>query len=687
MVDLLKEGADVIRKSYISDLITDLKGYIGYEDLTIPEDCDEDFKKQSKENHKEVLDTLFENFHSKEDAKLICKEIIEAINMWGYDSVSFSAFSRIMKWEKTITKGVDETTESPDFITIKYNDSGKEISRKVNIDEVADYIIDKFDIKTIFGLKEESVYIYEDGIWMPTGKGLIKNEIENLLKTYAKNNVVLEILEKIKRKTEFPRTEFDIVLERKACVENGVLDLRDVDNITFLPHDKKYFFKSKLPVIYDSEAKCPVIIDFIEETFYPCDLPQVQEWIGLHLDPIYSFKKAVICEGKHDTGKSVFLNLMSNFLGHDNVSGLSLQKISAGKSFDILSLKGAYANIFDDLSSKDLTDGGGFKMTVGDGMITGELKFGDMMRFRNSAKMTYACNKIPPIKDIDDDAYYSRWLIWSFDNVVEGSSKNSNLINLLTTQEQLSGLLNWAIVGFQRLINQNNFSNAKDVMQIKALMTESGNPLAEFANDALIKEPGSKITKDMMYNMYCEFCMKHEPVLSPCSKTQLGKRLNRVAPYLMASHSGSIRHWLNVKPTPLWYTWYTSLKNYRDILGSNKGGSKEGKNDVYKITGTVPNVPVYEQIQNGDSEIIDIDEKNKKKEKVFENEKKVESKSDDSLKVSEKDVFFHIKRLGKGEMNTEELIEHFGIDAEKLIDKLKRDGKLFEPKAGRVKIL
>jgi len=451
------------------------------------------------------------------------------------------------KYDENFYIEFQRACESYDYFLIEKLDSKGKISKIVDIDKVADYIINKYNIKTIYGLKEENIYVYENGIWNITGKGLIKSTTEDLLDMWSKNNIVNEVLEKIKRKTEISKEEFDNVPEYKRCFINGVLDIEDIENIKFLPHSKEYNFKTKFPIIYDKKNKCPKNIKFIKETFYPEDIPQVQEWFGLHLPKIYLYKKAVIIHGPKNTGKSVFLNLLTKFLGIDNVSDLSLQKISSGKGFDLLVLKNKYGNIHDDLSSKDLNDGGGFKMSVGDGYISGEQKFGDHDRFRNSAKQTFACNKIPSVKDIDDDAYYDRFLPWKLDNVVDSNNKNIKLINELTTPEELSGLLNWALNGYYKLMKQNKFSNEKTSEEIKELMIEHGDTLAKFVSEKLIENAGCKITKEEMYQHYCHYCLFQKPKLSPCSKDQLGKKLRRYAPYISNEKSQNERYWLNVK--------------------------------------------------------------------------------------------------------------------------------------------
>jgi len=470
---------------------------------------------------------------------------------------------------------------SEKFVITEYKKDGEVKSKIVDIDKVAKHIINKFNIKTIFGLKEETIYVYNEGIWTRQGRGLIKAEIENLLRVYAKNNVVNEVLEKIKRKTEEDREDFNITPNYMMCYNNGVLDFNDLDNIVFLPHDKKYNFKTKMNVNFNPEADCPQIKKFIAETFYEVDQPQVQEWIGFHNIPKYAFKKAAILTGARDTGKTVFLNLLTKYLGKQNTSNLSLQEISRAKSFDLLSLENKFANIHDDLSSRDMNDSGGFKMAVGDGEISGEEKFGDRRRFRNTAKMTFSCNQIPSVKELNDDAYYSRWLIWILEKSVPKEAQDINLIDKLTSQQELSGLLNWSIDGLRRLFKNNCFTNEQDSAYNKELMLQNTNSIAKFVNQKLIYSVGASVTKDEMYIAYCDFCTKQEPQLTPVSKTKLGNDLNKFASYINPDlRTNKERSWGNVLITNS--DNYTTLKN--NMCNYQKSVNNDITNNIYNFS-------------------------------------------------------------------------------------------------------
>jgi len=504
----------------------------------------EDKKRIVKTEYNKTIKQLEEEGKTKEEIKVYQEE---------------ANTKRINKesWEQEIRDydNVDwDKVEHPFHISNGINAKTGREEYKVDIDKVAEHIEKEYDVRTIYGLREETLELYKDGIWELTGKGTIKSAVEKLLGSYSKNNIVSEVLEKIKRRTEVSREEADNIPNFKRCLNNGVLDIEDVDNIQLVKHSKDYNFKNKFPITYNPDADCPKIKEFFKQTFYEEDIPLIEEWFGFHLVRKYLFKKLMIMNGSKDTGKTIVVNLLTSFLGC-NVSGLSLQEISRGKPFDLMVLKDKDGNICDDLSSADMKAVGGIKMSVGDGYINGEMKFGDKCRFRNTAKSTYTCNKIPSSgEDIDDEAYYGRILNVSADNVVPKEEQDRNLIEKLTTSEELSGLLNLAISGYKRLIKNNDFSNAKTPEETKFLMVQNGNSLARFSSEVLIQEDGKKIDKETMYQVYCKWCMNHKPQLSPDTKEKLGRNLTKVAPYTQASSNGKERYWLNVKITDTYYT-------------------------------------------------------------------------------------------------------------------------------------
>ncbi len=409
----------------------------------------------------------------------------------------------------------------------------------VNVQAVANYIRDKHHFVTIYGKTHEEIWNYDDGIYILKGRELIETETEELLEEYSKSQVVYEILKKIKRQTAISREQFDDIPKELIPLNNGILNVVTKEFVKYSPG---YYFKTKINVEYNPEAKCLLWDDFVEQTFYPDDIPVVQEWWGFCLYRDYFIKKGFLGFGEGDTGKSVFQGVLLKFFGSANTSGLNLQKITSDNNFSKSYLYNKYVNLFDDMSSQDINDGGGFKMTTGRSPITAEYKFGDEFQFINYAKMTFCCNKIPPIKDTDDMAYYNRWLPIPFDSSVAVSEQDNFLSDKLTTPDELSGILNWGLIGLKRLLENGVFTFNKTSTEIQNLMQRNSHPLAEFTHDCLYESPGNKITKETMYEAYSQWATKKKKSRDTIEK--LGRNLPRYAKYILAKREKE-RYWLN----------------------------------------------------------------------------------------------------------------------------------------------
>jgi len=201
-------------------------------------------------------------------------------------------------------------------------------------------------------------------------------------------------------------------------------------------------------------------------------------------------------------------------------------------------------------------------MAVGDGFISGEEKFGDYTQFRNTAKHTFATNKIPLVKDNDDLAYFDRFIPLRFDNTPE--KMDLFLTDKLTTPEELSGILNWALEGLYRLIQNGKFSYARPAEEIKKIMETSGNPLLQFEAEVLEESKDGKVTKEEMFEVYSIWAReKDKPKLS---KNQLSIQLGKTIKWLMDKRD-NVRYWANVK---LRDEWASKLQK-KDASGINEG--------------------------------------------------------------------------------------------------------------------
>lgn len=392
---------------------------------------------------------------------------------------------------------------------------------------LAEYIVKKFDIITV-GENEYEMYVYRDGVYFKAVNEIIYPEIQRILGALVTQSAKHECYGKIASMTMHPREVFTSAPLSLIPLKNGVYDR---ESRTLLPHDAKYRFTCQFPILYDANATCPLTSAFMDQVLTPEQRVVVEEWMGYYFYRSYMFKKAIIFVGEGDTGKTTLLEVIDHMLGKKNISCVSLQKMTSDK-FAAAQLYEKHGNLVDELSAKDINDTGNFKIATGGGSITGEYKFGNQFSFHNFSKLTFACNKIPDVKDFDDDAYFNRWMVVRFEKTIE--KKIPNFIKTLQNDAERSGLFNIAMQGLDRLLTNGRFSYDKDAMDIKREMMRSGSSIAMFAAEKLAQENGAEITKETMYDVYCEFCV--EKGVAAETIKMLGTKLPFYAEYVTDGH-------------------------------------------------------------------------------------------------------------------------------------------------------
>jgi putative DNA primase/helicase len=314
-----------------------------------------------------------------------------------------------------------------------------------------------------------------------------------------------------------------------------------------MAHSPEYLFFDKIPVDYVEGVDCPVIKQFLRSILNKKDVALIQEFAGYLLWRSYLIKKAFILIGERDTGKTTLLNLLIKFIGELNTSGVSLQKLTSDK-FSAANLYHKHLNAHDDLSINDVNDNGSFKMATGGGYISGEYKFGNRFDFKNFAKLVFACNQIPTAKQTDDDAYFGRWIVVRFEKEIR--KKKPFLLEQMTTSQELSGFLNFALSGLGRLLKNGKFTYDKEPDEIRDEMMRSGSAIASFVAEGIAFEPDAWISKTDMYQVFKYYATQKRGMVM--TKTSFGKKICKLAPYIKSGKKKVLKQvtgWRNVKIT------------------------------------------------------------------------------------------------------------------------------------------
>lgn len=364
------------------------------------------------------------------------------------------------------------------------------------------------------------VYNPELGIFRPDGVAYIEGRVREILGERCKRGYIAEVVKLIQIGSYTARADFEED-PGVLVLENGVFHL-DTGELT--QHNAIHNAKARLPVKFNPRAECPRILKFLEEVI-PGAVKVFQEWLGYHLIMDYRFAKALMLVGDGENGKSVLLNLMKAFFGPENVSEVDLYRLVANR-FAAAELYTRLANLAPDVGSDELRRTGVFKALTGNDTIFAEKKHQHPFSFRNYAKLSFSTNKLPLTPDMSR-AFFRRWLIINCPNIFTGDNCDPTIIDKLTTPEELSGLLNWALEGRQRLIQNGRFTKNQTAEEIQELYEEMSDPVTAFIRSCVELDPEGVVTKDDLYNAYHGFCrMKgYSPVLKNILTNELKPRI------------------------------------------------------------------------------------------------------------------------------------------------------------------
>lgn len=376
------------------------------------------------------------------------------------------------------------------------HESGKEV---ISIDEYTNKLIKNYKIITT--MEKDNLMIYENGIYKGnTAQSKVCELTQAIFKDKMTNHKINEIVQALKRKTYINDNYLDNQLDL-IHLKNGIYNMKAK---TFEPFDHRVLSTVQIPIKYNKEAKAPKIEKFMKEIL-PSQNERdiIQEMIGYCLYKDYPTAKSIMLLGGGSNGKSTLINLIKKFLGLDNVSAVALQDLETSR-FSVSLLHGKLANLYPDLSSKAMGQISKFKALTGKDMITAERKFGQPFNFTNYAKMIFSCNELPKIEE-DSDAVWRRWIIINFKEKFEGKNDNKKMIDELTTEDELSGFFNWAVIGLERVL-ENGFSQSETTAQVRENYIKKSNPLKAFITEAIIEKADGSIFKDDLYGAFVKYC-------------------------------------------------------------------------------------------------------------------------------------------------------------------------------------
>lgn len=301
-------------------------------------------------------------------------------------------------------------------------------------------------------------------------------------------------------------------------LQNGMLD---VETMTLMPHDRELLFTSCLPFDYDPQATCPEWERIVQRIMLGSDqlVMALQDALG------YVFARTLFLEimiglvGTGANGKSTVIEVLHKLVGKDGASRVSLHlltKPSGEGAYARAQMAGKIVNMTSELSPAALMSNE-FKEIVSGVEINARNPYGLPFTIPIAPKQVCAMNSTQGLIKEKTHGFMRRLHLIPFAYTVKEEDIDPYLHKKL--EAELSGILNWVLVGTQRVIANRRLTKAAEMDALLDKVARDNDPARQFLEeatethliDAESVKPRNTIAKKVvgvneLYAAYKEFC-------------------------------------------------------------------------------------------------------------------------------------------------------------------------------------
>jgi P4 family phage/plasmid primase-like protien len=293
----------------------------------------------------------------------------------------------------------------------------------------------------------------------------------------------------------------------------------------------QWFATTILPYAYNPDAQCDLFKKMINRSLggNKEKIALLQEWYGYNLVYDNTLQKFMVFVGEGCNGKSVVQAGMTALLGPENVSHVGLESFS--EKFALAATLGKLANIAPEVGEFDKTDEGRLKSFTSGDLMQFDRKFLPPIDAVPTARLTLITNTKPRFRD-RSNGIWRRLLLLGFDVTI---AKEDRILGADKPQwwldsGELPGMLNWALEGLRRLMEQKKFTEPKEsAAEIAEYRLDSHCEL-RFLGEHCRHAPDKHVGKDLLYVDYSAWCRSNGD--QPLPSNMFGKAVVKQFPHL-----------------------------------------------------------------------------------------------------------------------------------------------------------
>jgi len=376
--------------------------------------------------------------------------------------------------------------------------------------KAAQSILSKMNLAVeVFDSREDrpELWYYEDGYWHPGGALLIGHFLDEVAQDLSDSENINDVLRRVRGKLRLKPVEFDITNPYLVGCKDGItLDLKTGTARKAAPMD---LISMPIPIRHDPSAICPEFVKFLYDVTATDDdrLSIIDFLVSLLIaEPMDFF---VAAPGLGSNGRSKLKDFVRAFVGSDACRSIALKNLSDRFTSGFLTRTRVNFCNETEISGIILE----FIKRTSEKMPV-EQKFKGMVNALLYLKFFFDTNTIPSITDTSYGAErrICRWdLPWRFvdnpdpENAME-KVRDPDIIVKITTDEELSGVLNMVLERAPVVIKQRMIHRRDGGLQEYALQSRSGDVFIELFLNAT-EGDNDRVHADTIRAAYQKYCI------------------------------------------------------------------------------------------------------------------------------------------------------------------------------------
>jgi len=286
---------------------------------------------------------------------------------------------------------------------------------------------------------------------------------------------------------------------------NGLLQLSTKQ---LLPHTPDFISLVQSPVAYDPDALCPTWEACLESWMHGSEATQkkelLQQFAGYLLSSRMDYAKALFLVGDGGNGKSTFADTLGMVIGSQGTSRIDLEDLYS--TFGLKGLIGKRLNIIEEVGG-NYYQAHKLKKLISGEELTINMKYKDQFKFKPQAKFVFAVNTMPRVDD-SSSATERRISVVLFNNNFRNSPNTDLRFAHGLLAQELSGILNWMLLGLDNLRKQKKFTVTQEQLESLVEYREENSSVEGFIGECLVMKEGATCTTRELYNEYKDYCIK-----------------------------------------------------------------------------------------------------------------------------------------------------------------------------------